>query len=108
MEPWRTAIANADPERIENRAAYAKESAPVRFLSTISGAINVGNMIGQTLLQPVIGWALDRRWSGAMAAGVLTYSADAFETAFGMTVAWAVLSCLSIVFTKEPECRQTA
>jgi sugar phosphate permease len=88
--------------------AFAKESVPVRFLGTISGAINVGNMIGPTLLQPAIGWALDRQWSGAMAGGVRTYSSAAFETAFGMIVAWAVFSCLLIAFTKETGCRQTA
>jgi nitrate/nitrite transporter NarK len=88
--------------------AFAKESVPVRFLGTISGAINVGNMIGPTLLQPAIGWALDRQWSGAMAGGVRTYSSTAFQTAFGMIVAWAVLSCLLIAFTKETGCRQTA
>jgi len=88
--------------------AFAKESVPVRFLGTISGAINVGNMIGPTLLQPAIGWALDRQWSGAMAGGVRTYSSAAFQTAFGMIVAWAVLSCLLIAFTKETGCRQTA
>jgi sugar phosphate permease len=88
--------------------AFAKESVPVRFLGTISGAINVGNMIGPTLLQPAIGWALDRQWSGAMASGVRTYSSAAFQTAFGMIVAWAVLSCLLIAFTRETGCRQTA
>jgi hypothetical protein len=49
--------------------AYAKESVPVRFLGTISGAVNVGNMLGPTLLQPAIGWMLDRRWTGAIANG---------------------------------------
>src|SRR5262249_4318519 len=34
--------------------AFAKESVPVRFLGTISGAVNVGNMLGPTLLQPAI------------------------------------------------------
>jgi len=88
--------------------AFAKESVPVRFLGTISGAINVGNMIGPTLLQPAIGWALDRQWSGAMAGGVRVYSSAAFQSAFAMIVAWAVLSALLIAFTKETECRQAA
>jgi hypothetical protein len=65
-------------------------------------------MIGPTLLQPAIGWTLDRQWSGAMAGGVRTYSTVAFQTAFGMIVAWAVLSCLLIAFTKETGCHQTA
>jgi hypothetical protein len=88
--------------------AFAKESVPVRFLGTISGAVNVGNMLGPTLLQPAIGWVLDRRWTGAFAGGARVYSADAFHAAFALIVAWAVLSCLLIVLSKDTVCRQTA
>jgi len=88
--------------------AFAKESVPVRFLGTISGAVNVGNMLGPTLLQPAIGWMLDRRWSGAVAAGARVYPVDAFNSAFTLIVAWAVLSCLLIAFSKDTLCRQTA
>jgi sugar phosphate permease len=88
--------------------AFAKESVPVRFLGTISGAVNVGNMLGPTLLQPAIGWALDRRWSGLVANGVRLYTVDAFTAAFAMIVAWSLLSCLLIAITRETDCRQTA
>jgi len=88
--------------------AFAKESVPVRFLGTISGAVNVGNMLGPTLLQPAIGWALDRSWTGAMAGGVRLYGVDAFGAAFAMIVAWSLLSCLLIAITRETDCRQTA
>ena len=88
--------------------AFAKESVPVRFLGTISGAVNVGNMLGPTVLQPVIGWVLDRHWTGAFDGGARVYSVDAFHAAFGLIVAWAVLSCLLIALTKDTGCRQTA
>jgi MFS family permease len=88
--------------------AFAKESVPVRFLGTISGAVNVGNMLGPTLLQPAIGWVLDRRWSGGLAAGVRVYPVDAFQTAFALIVVWSVLSCLFIALTRDSVCRQTA
>jgi sugar phosphate permease len=88
--------------------AFAKESVPVRFLGTISGAVNVGNMLGPTLLQPAIGWVLDRQWSGAIANGVHVYNTDAFTTAFSMIVAWSVLTCLLVAITAETRCRQTA
>lgn len=88
--------------------AYAKESVPVRFLGTITGAINVGNMIGPTVLQPAIGRALDARWSGAMAGGVRTFSVDAYHAAFAMIVLWAVTSSLLIAFTRETHCRPAA
>src|SRR6185369_13538264 len=62
--------------------AYAKESVPVQYLGTVSGATNIGNMIGPTLLQPGIGRILEQHWSGAIANGARTYSVEAFQTAF--------------------------
>jgi sugar phosphate permease len=88
--------------------AFAKESVPVRFLGTISGAVNVGNMLGPTFLQPAIGWLLDRHWSGDFAGGARVYSVDAFHTAFALIAGWALLSCILIAFTRETACRQTA
>jgi sugar phosphate permease len=88
--------------------AFAKESVPVRFLGTISGAVNVGNMLGPTFLQPSIGWVLDRHWSGGFTGGARVYSVDAFHTAFILIAGWAVLSCILIAFTKDTACRQTA
>jgi nitrate/nitrite transporter NarK len=86
--------------------AFAKESVPIQLLGTISGAINVGNMLGPTLLQPAIGRVLDQRWAGAIGQGVRAYPVDAFQAAFAMIVAWSLLSCLLIAFTAETRCRQ--
>jgi hypothetical protein len=86
--------------------AFAKESVPIQFLGTISGAINVGNMLGPTLLQPAIGRVLDQQWAGAMASGVRAYSVDAFQAAFAMIVAWSLLTCLLTALTQETRCRQ--
>jgi sugar phosphate permease len=88
--------------------AFAKESVPIQLLGTISGAINVGNMLGPTILQPAIGRVLDDRWAGAMANGVRVYAVDAFHTGFAMIVAWSMLSCLLIALTRETRCRQSA
>jgi sugar phosphate permease len=88
--------------------AFAKESVPIQLLGTISGATNVGNMLGPTILQPAIGRALDARWVGAMNNGARVYSADAFQAAFAMIVAWSLLSCLLIALTRETRCRQAA
>jgi sugar phosphate permease len=86
--------------------AFAKESVPVRFLGTISGAVNVGNMLGPTILQPAIGRVLDQHWSGALASGVRVYSVDAFDAAFTLIVVWSIVSCVLIAATKETACRQ--
>ncbi len=88
--------------------AFAKESVPIQLLGTISGAINVGNMLGPTILQPAIGHVLDQRWAGAMNNGARIYSVDAFQAGFAMIVAWSVLTCLLIAYTRETRCRPSA
>ena len=44
--------------------SFAKESVPEYLAGTVSGVINMGVMMGPTLLQPVVGWVLDRNWQG--------------------------------------------
>jgi MFS family permease len=88
--------------------AYGKESVPVQYLGTVSGAINIGNMIGPTLLQPGIGRILEQHWTGAMANGARVYSVEAFQTAFLLSVGWTVLSCVLSSLTRDTECRQSA
>jgi hypothetical protein len=80
----------------------------VQFLGTISGAINIGNMIGPMLLQPGIGQMLDRNWAGQMAKGVRLYDLQAYHAAFLLVVGWAVASCLLIAATSETFCRPRA
>jgi len=86
--------------------AFAKESVPMQFLGTISGAINAGNMIGPMLLQPAIGWVLDRQWEGQLAAGTRVFGLPAFHAAFGLILAWAVVSCVLAAATRDTACRQ--
>ncbi len=86
--------------------ASGKESVPPRFLGTITGAVNIGNMTGPALLQPAIGWMLDRQWSGEMANGIRVYQTGAFQTAFLLIVAWSVLSCVLVTFSRETNCKQ--
>lgn len=88
--------------------AYGKESVPVQFLGTISGAINIGNMIGPMLLQPGIGQMLERNWAGGMAGGVRVYDLPAFHAAFLLVVGWAALACVLISATTETFCKPRA
>ena len=85
--------------------AYAKESVPVHFLGTISGATNVGNMLGPMILQPAIGRVLDARWSGEVVNGLRVYSPEAFRSGFLLIVAWASLTVVLTACTRETSCR---
>ena len=86
--------------------AAGKESVPPRFLGTLTGAVNIGNMSGPAILQPAIGWVLDRQWSGQMANGFRLYDSAAFEKGFLLLIAWSVLSCVLIALIRETDCRQ--
>jgi len=81
--------------------AAGKESVPARYLGTLTGAVNIGNMSGPAILQPAVGWVLDRNWNGRMQNGFRLYDPAAFEKGFLPLVAWSVLSCILIALLKE-------
>lgn len=88
--------------------AFAKESVPARLMGTASGVCNMGPLMGGMVLQPAVGWMLDRHWQGAMANGVRLYDAAAFQAGFSLMFAWTVLAAVLILFTRETYCKQMA
>lgn len=87
--------------------AYAKESAPVALAGSTSGVINMGNMLGGMIMQPAVGWVLDRYWDGALAGGARVYSFEAYRAGFSLMLAWLALAVVCALFTRETRCRQT-
>jgi sugar phosphate permease len=88
--------------------AYGRESVPAQHMGSVTATTNIGNMLGNVLLQPGIGLLLDRNWTGEMAKGARVYSLDAYQAGFGLIVAWSLLSCIAISLTTETNCQQTA
>lgn len=86
--------------------AYAKESVPVQHFGTSNATVNIGNMIGPALLQPAIGWILDKEWSGQSYRGIRVYNLRAFHFGFLLVVGWSCLACLLAAFTRETYCGQ--
>ncbi len=87
--------------------AYGRESVPARDMGTVTATTNIGNMLGNVLLQPGIGMLLERNWTGLMVKGARVYSAEAYQAGFVLIVGWALLSCVLISLTKETHCRQS-
>jgi MFS family permease len=87
--------------------AIAKESAPAALAGTATGVANMGNMLGGMVMPPLVGWVLDRNWSGALAEGARVYDFAAFRAGFSPMLAWLALSFLLLAFTRETHCRQT-
>lgn len=88
--------------------ALGKESVPLQFLGSISGTINIGNMVGPMLLQPVIGWVLDREWAGGVVHGVHVYAVRAYQMGFLLMIGWLLISTVLLSLTRETYCRQSA
>ncbi|GAB4352889.1 MAG: MFS transporter [Gammaproteobacteria bacterium] len=86
--------------------AFARESVPPRLSGTVAGIINMGVMLGPMILQPAVGWMLDLRWQGELAEGARVYGIEAYRSGFSLMLAWAALSLLLILFTRETRCRQ--
>ena len=87
--------------------AFAKESVPARLMGTAAGICNMGPLLGGMLLQPAVGWLLDRNWSGATAAGARLYDAAAYQAGFSLMAGCIVLSLCLIPFARETYGKQT-
>ncbi|MGH3184139.1 MAG: MFS transporter, partial [Streptosporangiaceae bacterium] len=88
--------------------AFGKESVPEAYLGTISGLINMSNQLGPMLLQPAVGWMLDRHWAGQSLHGTRVYGLEAFRWGFALMVVWSLVSVASLAGTRETHCRQMA
>ncbi len=88
--------------------AFAKESVPQRLTGTASGVINTGVMMGGMILQPAVGWMLDRNWQGAMQGGARIYDLQAYQAGFALLLGWVVLTVVLVSLTRETRCRQIA
>ncbi|MBI4799949.1 MAG: MFS transporter [Desulfarculus sp.] len=87
--------------------AFAKESVPPRLAGTASGVVNMGVMLGPTILQPAIGLVLDALWDGGLQGGVRQYPLAAFQAGFSLIVLWSLLCSLLLALTRETHCAQT-
>jgi MFS family permease len=88
--------------------AFVKESVPARLSGTASGLVNTGVMMGAMILQPAVGWVLDRHWTGTLAGAVRVYDLAAYQAAFALMLAWVLLSLILISLSRETYCRPMA
>jgi MFS family permease len=86
--------------------AFAKESVPIHLAGTVSGVVNMCVMAGPMILQPAVGWILDQKWQGQMENGIRVYPLAAYQAGFTLMLAWLVLACVLLVFTRETNCCQ--
>ncbi|MHB1692082.1 MAG: MFS transporter [Thiomonas sp.] len=85
--------------------AWAKESVPASLAGTATGVHNTGVMIGALVQLPLLGWVLDALWTGRAEAGVRLYDLHAFQAAFGVLMAWLVVSLVCVLLASESHAR---
>jgi hypothetical protein len=78
---------------------------PAALSGTATGVVNMGVMSGPMLLQPLVGWMLDLRWSGTLVEGIRVYGQAAYRAGFALMIAWTVLALVLLCFTHETHCR---
>jgi MFS family permease len=81
---------------------FAKSSVPARLQGTVTGAVNMGVMMGPLIQMPLVGVILDRQWGGEIVNGVRYYDAAAFQSAWLFLAGWVLASATLLVFTREP------
>jgi MFS family permease len=85
---------------------FAKESVPPRLGGTVSGIANMGVMLGGMLMQPLVGFMLDRHWNGRVVDGARVYDFAAYQAGFAWMLAWGGLALVLLLFARETRCRQ--
>ena len=85
--------------------ACAKEVNPPQLSGMATSVVNVGIFLGPAILQPTVGWLMERTWDGRTEAGVRIYSAADWRNGMMLLTAAAVAGLLATLLVKETGCR---
>ena len=78
---------------------------PQPFAGIATGTGNAAGFLGAAIMQMVIGFVLDRNWSGVEVGGVRVYSQEAYRAAFFWPMVVMAFSTVMAMLTKETRCR---
>jgi len=81
---------------------FTRNTVPSELVGTASGIVNMAVMAGPMLLQPAVGWVLDRLWAGNLVAGVRVFSRQAYTLGFSLLLIWLLVSVIATWSTREP------
>lgn len=79
---------------------HARDHAPGEASGAAYGLVNTAVVGSGGVLQPLIGWLLDRNWDGAFLGGARIYGPDAFDRAFVVLLVVAGLGTALTLFMR--------
>ncbi len=85
--------------------SIAKELCNRNCVATGLSFMNMVNMIGIALAQPVIGFILDKMWSGEIHNNVRIYSLDAYHTALTLLPVGMIIALILLPKVPETYCK---
>ncbi len=85
--------------------AAAKEVNPPLLSGMATSVVNVGVFLGAAVLQPLVGWVMERGWDGLVREGVRIYPASAHAAAIRLMAAAALAGWLAMLLVRETRCR---
>jgi predicted MFS family arabinose efflux permease len=85
--------------------ACAKEVNPPLLSGMATSVVNVGVFLGPAILQPLVGWVMDRSWQGGMEGGARLYTAADYRTGLLLMAGFAALGAVATLFVRETGCR---
>lgn len=85
--------------------SVAKELCNKRYVATGLSFMNMMNMVGIALAQPLIGYILDTLWDGKMMGTVRLYPVDAYHTALAILPLGMLIALLILPKIKETYCQ---
>lgn len=83
--------------------AFAKESAPAALAGTTGGVVNMGNMIGGMVMQPAVGWVLDRAGPAGLEEGMRVYPFASYQIGFSLMLSLLFAAVVLTAFTREKQ-----
>lgn len=70
-----------------------------------TSVINVGAFLGAAILQPLVGWVMDRGWDGRLVDGARVYAAHNYQVGFAIMLGFAAVGLLGTFAVRETYCR---
>jgi len=80
----------------------AKEVNPHALSGMATSVVNIGGFLGTAIMQPLVGWAIDRTH---LDAGIAPLELSDYQYGIGILLAFSVIGLIATFFIRETNCR---